>query len=1114
MDSFSPLEKNTQMQKLLKSFFGQNHRSGSRSSQARKRTSGQSAQITRSSGAEVLEQRTLLAAQLIASDATMRTISAGDTFDVPVIYQTLDDAGDPAALQSNLISFNLHFDADALTYDSSKEFFAEGIQVVPNTTRPESDAGVADDNDADTETALVASYSDSDFALALGWPNAPSAAGQQLYIATFTAKAGFSGTTINFSANATGNVTGQAAQFEFQSTSLDLNAPPVVLPPVVSISNATAVEEGGNSVFNVTLDKAAAGPVTVDFSTADGTATSGADYTAQTNGTVMFAAGEISKNVSIVTLDDIDDEPGADEDFTVSLSNPTGVTIGTAVGTGTIGDNDDPLTVSIGDAQGVTEGGTSEFTVSLSRVASGSVTVDYSTADGTATSGADYTGQASQMLTFAAGETQKTINIVTLDDTDEEPGAAEDFTVSLSNPAGAAITTGTATGTINDNEGAGFIHGRKYNDLNSNGTRESGEPWLNGWTIELVNAAGAVVDSQVTADMDLNNDQQIDPATESGWYWFTAIPGSYRLQEVQQAGWRQTAPASQLPAVAYQLDTQLMFRETSNSFENWGGRNEKWILADGNEWYFITPSGTLYEWDGSGRDNLTGTPVETLSPEYHADLALLYDAAPAQFITYTVVGGQTLPDVNFGNVSLATPGSVHGRKWNDLNGDGQRSSDEPWLNGWDIELVDAAGNVVQTATTMDMDLNNDNQIDPATESGWYWLTDVTAGEWSVREVAQPGWQQTAPLDTVELDAYELDSSQNLHFSRSLFPNWGGLNERWMLGDDAWYYITPNGDVFEWNGSPRHNLSGELVAQLSPEYHADPSLLYNARNPFEVEIVIEPGQTLTDLDFGNHRESPDPTDFAGAGNVAARIAGNNLILTGDNAANGVMVSTNQEGWVVVTGLGDTTIAGQDQPWVIAGWTGIPGDLRVNLYGGGDAIVLRGLQVGDDVTVNTHGGNDFLLVDDVTAAGNLDFRSTSGDNSVFVRDTQVGDLARSITGNGNDALLTDNLTVGGRTIVSARGGNDVFGSTYSMFAGDVSLNAGGGNDQVLIHGNAFGAGVILDGSSGTDALDIDDATTSSRTPVIRRFEQDSVDDADGVLDGIMQRLADVGLDNLLD
>ena len=1105
------------MQKLLKSFFGQNLRSGSRSGQGRKRTLGRSARIARSSGAEVLEQRTLLAAQLIASDATMRTVSAGDTFDVPVIYQTLDDAGDPATLQSNLISFNLHFDADQLDFVETRTptIFLEGIQVVPNTTRPESDAGVVgDDGNADTETALVASYSDSDFAIFLGWPNAPSTTGQQLYVATFTAKAGFSGTTINFSANATGNVIGQAAQFEFQSTSLDLNAPPVVVPPVVSISNATAVEEGESSVFNVTLDKAAAGPVTVDFSTADGTATSGADYTAQTNGTVAFAAGETSRNVSIVTLDDIDDEPGADEDFTVTLSNPSGATIGTGVGTGTIRDNDDPVTVSIADALGVTEGGTSEFTVSLSRVASGPVTVTYSTADGTATSGSDYTGQANQMLTFAAGETQKTISVVTLDDAIEEPGPAEDFTVNLLSAVGAAINTGTGTGEINDNEGAGFIHGRKYHDVNGNGTREDSEPWLNGWTIELVNSSGVVVDSQVTADMDLNNDQQIDPATESGWYWFTAIPGTYRIQEVQQAGWRQTAPASQLPAVAYQLDTQLMFRETSNAFENWGGRNEKWLLADGNEWYFITPNGSLFEWDGSGRDNLTGTPVETLSPEYHADLSLLYDAAPAQFITYTVVGGQTLPDVDFGNIDLTTPGSIHGRKWNDLNGDGQHNPEEPWLNGWEIELVDAAGTVVQTATTMDMDLNNDNQIDPATESGWYWLTDVAAGEWIVREVVQPGWQQTSPLDPVALEAWELDSSLNLRFSRSLFPNWGGLNERWMLGDDAWYFITPNGDLFRWDASPRHDLSGELVAQLSPDYHANPSLLFEAENPFEVEVVVQPGEVVADVDFGNQRQDPDPTSFAGVGNVAAVVSGNNLILTGDNASNGVMVTTNQAGMLVVIGLGETTIAGQDQPWVVDGWTGIPGNLSVNLYGGNDALVLSDLVIGHDVVINTHSGNDILMVGDVDVAGNLDFRSASGDNSVFIRDTMVGGFARSTTGNGNDGLLTDNLTVAGRTIVNARGGNDVFGSTYSMFGGNLSLNAGGGDDQVLIHENVLGARVVLDGWSGTDALDIDTATTSAQAPVIRRFELDSVEDADDVLDGIMQRLADVGLDNLLD
>ena len=74
MGSLSSLEKNNHMQKLLKSFFGQNLRSRSRSVQARKRTFGRAADIARSSGAEVLENRTLLAAQFVASDATMKTV--------------------------------------------------------------------------------------------------------------------------------------------------------------------------------------------------------------------------------------------------------------------------------------------------------------------------------------------------------------------------------------------------------------------------------------------------------------------------------------------------------------------------------------------------------------------------------------------------------------------------------------------------------------------------------------------------------------------------------------------------------------------------------------------------------------------------------------------------------------------------------------------------------------------------------------------------------------------------------------------------------------------------------------------------------------------------------
>lgn len=191
--------------------------------------------MIRHADGEVLENRMLLAAQLVASDVTAMSVSAGDTISVPVTYQTLDDAGAPASLQANLIGFNLHFDSSALTYVDSTGFFAEGIQVVPNATRPESDSTVTgDDNDAATDTVLVASYSDSDFALALGWPNAPSTDALTLYTANFTVNAGFTGSAINFSANATGNVIGQSAEFDFQSTSVALNVSNDSTVPVLS----------------------------------------------------------------------------------------------------------------------------------------------------------------------------------------------------------------------------------------------------------------------------------------------------------------------------------------------------------------------------------------------------------------------------------------------------------------------------------------------------------------------------------------------------------------------------------------------------------------------------------------------------------------------------------------------------------------------------------------------------------------------------------------------------------------------------------------------------------------------------------------------------------------
>ena len=106
--------------------------------------------------------------------------------------------------------------------------------------------------------------------------------------------------------------------------------------------------------------------------------------------------------------------------------------------------------LSVADAAAA-EGGTLAFTVTLTPVASGEVTVDWATADGPspngATAGSDYTA-ASGTLTFAAGETRKTVEVaVTADDAEETP---ETLTLTLSNPSGARLGDGEATGTVSD----------------------------------------------------------------------------------------------------------------------------------------------------------------------------------------------------------------------------------------------------------------------------------------------------------------------------------------------------------------------------------------------------------------------------------------------------------------------------------------------------------------------------------------------------------------------------------------------------------------------------------------------------------------------------------------
>ena len=266
-------------------------------------------------------------------------------------------------------------------------------------------------------------------------------------------------------------------------------SPEATAPAVLTIGDASA-EEGDDLTFTVTLDKAVAGGFSATPSFIDGTATEGADYTANT-AAIGFAgtAGE-TRTFTVATIDDTEDED--DETFRVRLSvSGTSATVRLASrATGTILDDDEtPAVVTVGDAS-AEEGDDLTFTVSVDRAVPGGFTVTPSFTDRTATEGTDYTANTAP-ISFAgtAGETQ-TFTVETIDDTEVEDD--EDFRVrlSVSGTSAAVTATSRATGTIHDDDeypappsiGSVAITSTPSFDADGDGTADT---YLHGETIEV-----------------------------------------------------------------------------------------------------------------------------------------------------------------------------------------------------------------------------------------------------------------------------------------------------------------------------------------------------------------------------------------------------------------------------------------------------------------------------------------------------------------------------------------------------------------------------------------------------------------------------------------------------
>jgi serine-aspartate repeat-containing protein C/D/E len=318
------------------------------------------------------------------------------------------------------------------------------------------------------------------------------------------------------------------------------------------------------------------------------------------------------------------------------------------------------------------------------------------------------------------------------------------FRQTTPNPAPINIASGTNVTNINfgNNFNAGTIAGTKFNDINSNGRIDPGEPPLGNWQIYL----------------DLNRNNRLDggePVTTTnpqGNYAFVNIPAdTYLVREVQQPGFRQTTPnpdpvnvtsnatinninfgnvffVGNISGIKYNdLNFNSIRDATDPPLANW----QIYIDLNSNNKLDIGEPNTFTSPDGS-YNFVNVSPGRYLVREVQQPGWVQTTPNPNPI---DITGGTNAVGINFGN-NFPT-GSISGFKFNDLNANGIYEPTEPKVANWPIYI----------------DLNDNNRLEPNEPStitnaqGNFSFINLGPGRYLVKEVPQPGFRQTTPNPT-------------------------------------------------------------------------------------------------------------------------------------------------------------------------------------------------------------------------------------------------------------------------------------------------------------------------------------------------------------------------------
>jgi hypothetical protein len=220
-----------------------------------------------------------------------------------------------------------------------------------------------------------------------------------------------------------------------------------VVPPWITAASPSVLMSGAGSVVDVpvSLSSPSTSAVSVPYTTMNKTAIADTDYVAQT-GTLTFAPGQTLAHISIPIFPDT--QAGPNLVFQVKFKKPVGATLGTLASIVTLVDPVGPMLVYVDNpiVRPASEGQTTQFVVTLSSpITSGRpVLVPYSTMNGSALAGVDYTA-VSGTLSYADGQSSL---VVPIDILDASVLSARTFSLKFGKATGAALATSKGTTTI------------------------------------------------------------------------------------------------------------------------------------------------------------------------------------------------------------------------------------------------------------------------------------------------------------------------------------------------------------------------------------------------------------------------------------------------------------------------------------------------------------------------------------------------------------------------------------------------------------------------------------------------------------------------------------------